>query len=139
MINLFWFIQLFLWFRFQFPPAPASSSIPEWQLLKNTKPKVEEQNKTNSSDIPNSLQTIEKNIINETQKSLVVGSQSNGLIDDSDNFKDCVTVNSASTEISLSTSSNQSLIKSEDNKNKDKHIENNEGISQWWEIYECEK
>jgi len=106
MVNLFWFIQLFLWFRFQFPPAPASSSIPEWQLLKNTKPKVEEQNKTNSSDTSDSLQTIEKNIFNETQKSLEAGSQSNGHIDDSDNFKDCMTINSASTKISLSTSSN---------------------------------
>jgi len=130
MVNLFLFIQLFLLFRFQFPPAPASSSIPEWQLLKNTKPKVEDQNKTNSSDIPNSLQTIQKNVFNETQKSLVVGSQSNGLIDDSDKFKDCMKINSASTKISLSPSSNQSLIKSEDNKNKDKHIENNEGVSQ---------
>ncbi|KAF0770270.1 peroxisomal membrane protein PEX14-like isoform X1 [Aphis craccivora] len=85
--------------RFQFPPAPASSSIPEWQLSKNTKPKVEEQNKTNSSEIPNSLQTVQKDIFNETQESLVVGSQSNGLIDDSNNFKDCMTINSASTEI----------------------------------------
>lgn len=31
------------------------------------------------------------------------------------------------------------MIKSNDNKNKDKHIENNEGINQWWEMYECEK
>jgi len=99
MVNLFLFIQLFAWFRFQFPPAPASSSIPEWQLSKNTKPKVEEQNKTNSSEIPNSLQTVQKDIFNETQESLVVGSQSNGLIDDSNNFKDCMTINSASTEI----------------------------------------
>lgn len=114
--------------RFQFPPAPVSSSIPEWQLLKNTKPKEEDQNKTNSSDIPNSLQTTQKNVFNETQKSLVVGSQSNGLIDDSDKFKDCMKINSASTKISLSPSPNQSLIKSEDNKNKDKHIENNEGV-----------
>lgn len=94
MVNLFLLIQLFLWFRFQFPPAPASSSIPEWQLLKNIKPKVKEQNKTNSSDIPISLQTTQKNMFNETQKSLVVGSQSNGLIDNSDNFKDCMAINS---------------------------------------------
>ncbi|XP_060852942.1 peroxisomal membrane protein PEX14-like isoform X1 [Rhopalosiphum padi] len=112
--------------RFQFPPAPASSSIPEWQLLKNTKPKVEEKNKTNSSDLLNSLQTSEKNILNETQNSLVVGAQSNGLPIGSDNNKDCMTINSMSNDTSLPTSPNPS--RDVDNKNDSKHIENNEGI-----------
>ncbi|XP_025193293.1 peroxisomal membrane protein PEX14-like [Melanaphis sacchari] len=104
--------------RFQFPPAPASSFIPEWQRLKNTKPKIEEQNKVNSNGIPNSLQTSEINLCNETQKVLSpeVGSQSNGLIDDVNN-KDYIKINSTTDETSP-TSSNQSLIKSNDVNNK---------------------
>jgi len=127
-VNLFWCIQLFLWFRFQFPPAPTSSSIPEWQLLKNTKSQVEQQDKISNSDVPNSSQTSEKNILNETQKTPEDGFQLNGLIG-SDN------------ETSLPTSSNQNLIvpKDMDNENDSEHIENNEGLNKWREMYECEK
>ncbi|XP_003246804.1 peroxisomal membrane protein PEX14 [Acyrthosiphon pisum] len=116
--------------RFQFPPAPASSSIPEWQLLKNTKSQVEQQDKINNSDVPNSLQTSEKSILNETQKNPVVDAQLNGL-NGSDNDKDCITINSTSNETPLPTSSNQNLItpKNMDDENDSEHIENNEGIN----------
>lgn len=116
--------------RFQFPPAPASSSIPQWQLSKNTKPQVEQQNKINSSDIPNSLQTSENNILNETQKSPVVGLQLNGHID-SDNDKNCIIINSTSNETLLPSSSNQNLISSRDvDLNDSEHVENNDSINQ---------
>lgn len=116
--------------RFQFPPAPASSSIPEWQLLKNTKSQVEQQDKINNSGVSNSLQTSEKNILNETQKNPVVGFQLNGLIG-SDNDKDCIIINSTSNETLLPTNSNQNLIspKDMDDENDSEHIENNEGIN----------
>lgn len=140
MVSLFWYIQLFVWFRFQFPPAPASSSIPEWQLLKNPKLQVEQQVKINSSDVPNSLQRSEKNILNEIQKNPVGGFQLNGLIG-SDNNKDCITINSTSNETPLPTNSNQNLItpKDMDDENGSEHIKNNEGINKWREMYECEK
>jgi len=139
-VNLFWYILLFVWFRFQFPPAPASSSIPEWQLLKNTKSQVEQQDKINNSGVSNSLQTSEKNILNETQKNPVVGFQLNGLIG-SDNDKDCIIINSTSNETLLPTNSNQNLIspKDMDDENDSEHIENNEGINKWREMFECEK
>jgi len=139
-VNLFWYIQLFVWFRFQFPPAPASSSIPEWQLLKNTKSQVEQQDKINNSDVPNSSQTSENNILNEAQKNPLVGFQLNELIG-SDNDKDCIIINSTSNETPLPTSSNQNLItpKDMDNENDGEHNENNEGIDKWREMYECEK
>jgi len=109
-----YFDKRFVWFRFQIPSAPASSSLPQWQLSKNTKPQVEQQNKTNNTEILNtSLQTSKSNISNETQKSLVVGFQSNGLID-SDNDKDSMIINSMSNDTSLPTNANQSLIKSKD-------------------------
>lgn len=138
-VNLFWYIKLFLWFRFQFPPAPASSSIPQWQLLKNTKSQVEQQDKINSSDVPNSLQTSEKIILNDIQKSSTVDLQLNGVIS-SDNDKDCIIINSTS-ETPLPTSSNQNCIipKDVNGVNNSEHIENNEGIHHWPEIFECEK
>jgi len=139
-VNLFWYIQLFVWFRFQFPPAPASSSIPEWQLSKNTKSQVEQQDKINSSDVPHSLQTSEKNTLNETKKNPVVDFQLNGL-NGSDNNKDIIIKNSTSNETPLPTSSNQNLIipKVMADENDSEHIENNEGINKWREMYECEK
>ncbi|XP_022174040.1 peroxisomal membrane protein PEX14-like [Myzus persicae] len=114
--------------RFQFPPAPASSSIPQWQLLKNTKSQVEQQDKINSSDVPNSLQTSEKIILNDIQKSSTVDLQLNGVIS-SDNDKDCIIINSTS-ETPLPTSSNQNCIipKDVNGVNNSEHIENNEGI-----------
>lgn len=123
-MNLF-YINLFVSFRFQFPPAPASSSIPQWQLLKNTKSQVE-QDKINSIDVPNSLQTSEKNVLNDTQKSPIVGFQLNGFTG-SDNDKDCLVINSTSNESPLPICSNQNFSIQE-NVNADidsEHIENN--------------
>ncbi|XP_015379424.1 PREDICTED: peroxisomal membrane protein PEX14-like [Diuraphis noxia] len=119
--------------RFQFPPAPASSSIPQWQLPKKTKSQVE-QKKINSRDVPNSLQTNEKNIhLNETQKSPIIGIQLNGL-NGSDNDKDQLTINSTSNETPFPTSSNQnSIVRENVNGNGDissEHIKNNEGVNQ---------
>ncbi|KAL5244453.1 hypothetical protein ACI65C_011863 [Semiaphis heraclei] len=96
--------------RFQFPPAPASSSIPQWQLPKNTQSQVE-QKKINSKDVPNSLQTSEKNILNETQKSPIVGFKFNDL-NGSDDNKDCLIIKSTPDETRLPISSNQNLITS---------------------------
>lgn len=51
-------------FRSQFPPAPVSSSIPQWQLPKNTKPQAELQNKANDSDTQ--IDVLQQSVFNGT-------------------------------------------------------------------------
>lgn len=131
MINFeFILYTIFVWFRFQFPPAPASSSIPQWQLSKNTKLQVE-QKTINSKDVPNSLQTSEKNVLNETKKSPIVDFKLNGL-NGNENNKDYLIINSTPNETPLPISSNQNLLKLENllGKIDSEHIKNNESVNQ---------
>lgn len=47
-------IKLFRCFRNQFPPAPASSSIPQWQLAKTAKLQPDQMTEVNGNEILNS-------------------------------------------------------------------------------------
>ncbi|VVC44450.1 Peroxisome membrane anchor protein Pex14p, N-terminal [Cinara cedri] len=96
--------------RFQFPPAPASSSIPQWQLMKNPKPQTEPQNKINDNDTsnlsPTNIYIKPKSIIRTT-----VVPQTDDILD-SDTVKDNDNKlnNFKSNEITLPLNSDQHII-----------------------------
>lgn len=100
-------MKLFLRFRFQFPPAPASSSIPQWQLVKNSKPQGEPQNKINGNDTSNLL-TMD--MLNRHNNNLVVPQIVNILDNYTVKNKDNRLNNLKSNEITLPLNSDQHII-----------------------------
>lgn len=116
--------------RFQFPPAPAPSSIPQWQLVKNSKSQAEPQNKTNDTDKSNSPQTSTLNGFNSTT---VVPQPVDFFVSDTIKDKDTTLNNSKSNGITLPLNSEQHTINSHDvvtQNNSDKHNMGNEDDNQ---------
>jgi len=112
-MQLICYITLFAWFRFQFPPAPATSSIPQWQLLKNTRPQADQPNRVvvNGVNVPN---TSLLNMFNGPSNSpfSVVGSHTTGLVDG--DIIDLTSINDQTPNgITSPTSSDEKVVKVE--------------------------
>lgn len=82
-------------FRSQFPPPPTVSSIPEWQLVKKTKPQVEQHGKNIGTDI---LNTSHSSIINELSFVPLVGSFENSITDGGMKDKNSILISLTSKE-----------------------------------------
>lgn len=115
------FIKLYVLFRSQFPPAPVSPSIPQWQLSKNTKLQAEKHDKVNGTDTQNVSQ---QTILNGTVNACLPPTGTTNVASTSTANDDQHKLNDSKPN----TSNNTNSIKSNDLVNNDKDDTNHEDI-----------